>query len=88
MTTSHPGGNLVLVSGPLAQEVGIHSGQGCLGPGFPANLTIGRAVNLAIINTCRSIPGVADLANISSQAELTYCFAEDSELSPWETIKC
>ncbi|MBL0378211.1 MAG: hypothetical protein N839_0015350 [Desulfofustis sp. PB-SRB1] len=86
VTTSHPGGNLVLVSGPLAQEVGIHSGQGCLGPGFPANLTIGRAVNLAIINTCRSIPGVADLANISSQAELTYCFAEDSELSPWETI--
>jgi hypothetical protein len=67
VTTSHPGGNLVLVSGPLAQEVGIHSGQGCLGPGFPANLTIGRAVNLAIINTCRSIPGVADLANISSQ---------------------
>jgi hypothetical protein len=86
VTTSHPGGNLVLVSGPLAQELGIHGGQGCLGPGFPANLTIGRAVNLAIINTCRSVPGVADLANVSSQAELTYCFAEDPSLTPWQTI--
>jgi hypothetical protein len=86
VTTSHPGGNLVLVSGPLAQEVGLYGGQGCLGPGFPANLTIGRAVNLAIINACRSIPGVSDLANISSQAELTYCFAEEPGITPWETI--
>ncbi|MGD9239244.1 MAG: hypothetical protein PVG69_04420, partial [Desulfobacterales bacterium] len=86
VTTSHPGGNMVLVSGPLAQELGIHGGQGCLGPGFPANLTIGRAVNLAIINTCRSVPGHADLANISSQAELTYCFAEEPNLTPWKTI--
>ena len=86
VTTSHPGGNLVLVSGPLAQELGIHGGQGCLGPGFPANLTIGRAVNLAIINTCRSVPGFCDLACVSSQAELTYCFAEDPDLTPWQTI--
>jgi hypothetical protein len=86
VTTSHPGGNMVLVSGPLAREIGIHSGQGCLGPGFPANMTIGRAVNLAIINVCRSVPGVADLACISSQAELTYCFAEDPKLTPWKTI--
>lgn len=86
VTTSHPGGNMVLVSGPLAQEIGIHAGQGCLGPGFPSNMTIGRAVNLAIINVCRSVPGVADLSCISSQAELTYCFAEDPQLSPWKTI--
>ena len=86
VTTSHPGGNLVLVSGPLAQEVGIHGGAGCLGPGFPANATIGRAVNLVLVNTCRSVPGYCDLACISSQAELTYCFAEDPRLTPWKPI--
>ena len=86
VTTSHPGGNLILVSGPLAQEVGIHGGAGCLGPGFPANMTIGRAVNLVLINTCRSVPRHSDLACISSQAELTYCFAEDPTLTPWQTI--
>jgi len=86
VTTSHPGGNLVLVSGPLARELGIHGGQGCLGPGFAANATIGRAVNLAIINVCRSVPGVCDLDCIASQAEFTYCFAEDPGLTPWATI--
>ncbi len=86
VTTSHPGGNLVLVSGPLAQEVGLYGGQGCLGPGFPENLTVGRAVNLACVNACRTVPGIADLANVSCQAELTYCFAEEPSLTPWKTI--
>jgi hypothetical protein len=86
VTTSHPGGNLVLVSGPLAKELGIHGGQGCLGPGFPANMTIGRAVNLVIINVCRAVPGFADLACLSSPSETSYCFAENPELSPWPTI--
>ena len=86
VTTSHPGGNMVLVSGPLAQEVGLYGGQGCLGPGFPANLTVGRAVNLTYVNTCRAVPGLSDLANVSCQAELTYCFAEEPSLTPWQTI--
>ncbi|MDD3656204.1 MAG: hypothetical protein PHI72_05480 [Atribacterota bacterium] len=86
VTTSHPGGNLVLVSGPIAQELHIHGGQGCLGPGFRANATIGRAVNLVLINVCRSVPGIADLACLSSQAEYTYCFGEDPTLTSWTTI--
>lgn len=86
VTTSHPGGNLILVSGPIAKELGIASGQGCLGPGFHANATIGRAVNLVLINVCRSVPGICDLDCLASQAEYSYCFAEDSEISPWKTI--
>jgi hypothetical protein len=86
VTTSHPGGNLVLVSGPIAEEVGVFGGQGCLGPGFHANATIGRAVNLTIINVARAVPGIYDLDCIASQAEYTYCFAEDPSLTPWQTI--
>ena len=85
VTTSHPGGNMILVSGPLSKEAGIHSGQGCLGPGFPANAVIGRAVNLVLIAATRSVPGYADLSCFSSQAEFTYCFAESGE-GPWKTI--
>jgi len=86
VTTSHPGGNMVLVSGPIAQEVGISGRQGCLGPGYPANATIGRAVNLVIMNVCRSVPGICDLDCIASQAEFTYCFAEEPELAQWPMI--
>lgn len=86
VTTSHPGGNLILVSGPIAKELNIAGGQGCLGPGFIANATIGRAVNLVLINVCRSVPGICDLDCLASQAEYSYCFAEHTELSPWKTI--
>ncbi|MBN2243402.1 MAG: hypothetical protein JW793_12005 [Acidobacteria bacterium] len=86
VTTSHPGGNLVLVSGPIAQQAGISGRQGCLGPGYPANATIGRAVNLVIMNVCRSVPGICDLDCLASQAEFTYCFAEEPELAQWPMI--
>jgi hypothetical protein len=86
VTTAHPGGNLVLVSGPIAQEIGISGKQGCQGPGWPENATIGRAVNLVIMNVLRSVPGVCDLDCIASQAEFTYCFAEEPELAEWNMI--
>ena len=86
VTTTFSGGHFVLVSGPIAQEIGMHGGAGCLGPGFRANATIGRAVNLTLLNVCRSVPGRADLACLSSPAEFAYCFAEDPHLSPWPTL--
>jgi len=86
VTTSHPGGNLVLVSGPIAQEIGLSGKQGCMGPGYPANATIGRAVNLVILNVCRAFPGFIDLDCIASQAEFTYCFAEEPSLAQWSMI--
>jgi hypothetical protein len=86
VTTSHPGGNMVIVSGPIAQEIGISGKQGCLGPGYPANATIGRAINLLVTNIFRSVPGVCDLDCLASQAEFTYCFAEEPSLAQWSMI--
>ena len=86
VTTSFSGGHFVLASGPIAREIGMHGGQGCLGPGFRANATIGRAVNLALLNVCRPIPGHADLACLSSPAEYTYCMAEDAAPGPWPAM--
>lgn len=86
VSTAHPSGTLILVSGPIAQELGINGGPGCMGPGFRANATIGRAVNLTIVNVCRVIPGVSDLAGQSTPAEFSFCFAEDPALSPWPLL--
>jgi hypothetical protein len=57
-----------------------------MGPGFRANATIGRAINLSVVNICRAVPGLADLASQSSPAEFTYCFAENEEDSPWPAL--
>ncbi len=86
VTTSHPGGNLVLVSGPIAQEIGLSGKQGCMGPGYPENATLGRAVNLVIMNVSRSVPGICDLDCLASQAEFTFCFAEEPGLAQWPMI--
>lgn len=86
ITTSHGGSNLLLISGPLANELKINSSQGCMGPGTRANATIGRAINLTLRNSCRVITGFSDLACLSSPTEYSYCFAENIERSPWDTI--
>ena len=86
VSTAHPGGDMVLVSGPLAQELKISGGPGCFGPGFPANACIGRAIKLVQLNVCRAVPGISDLAGLSSQAEFSFCFAEQPELSPWPLL--
>ncbi|HEX2171690.1 MAG TPA: hypothetical protein VHL09_04540, partial [Dehalococcoidia bacterium] len=71
---------------PLAGQIGISGGAGCLGPGHRANVTIGRALALTLINVGRVRPGGADLAGFGSPAELTYCFAENRAASPWPTF--
>ena len=83
--TTHPGTNLILVSGPLAQRAGVSSGGGCLGPGQRANLSIGRAVNLCMMNVLRSIPGLTDLGTLGSVAEIGTCFA-DAAYGNWTSI--
>jgi len=84
LITSHNAGHLLVVSGPLAGEAGLHGGAGCLGPGFPANAAVGRALNLALVDVARAVPGVADLGCLGSPAEWTYCFAEAP--GPWPPI--
>ncbi|MEK7682322.1 MAG: hypothetical protein AAB369_05780, partial [Chloroflexota bacterium] len=84
--TTHPAGNMVVVSGPLAKELGIHSKSGCLGPGFRANATIGRTLTLCMLNIARSIPGLSDLSTFGSPAEYSFCFAENDEDNPWQPL--
>lgn len=74
----------LIVNGPVRHELGIASGQGCMGPGFRANATIGRALRLVIRNVCRSVPGVLDRAIFSTPARYSFCFGEDEEMgAPW-----
>lgn len=81
--TTHPGGTLVLVSGPAAAPLGFAGGPGCLGPGNRANAAVGRSVALSLSFLLASLPGGADLTIQGSPAEYAYCCAEDVDASPW-----
>ncbi len=75
--TTNMAANMILVSGPIAQEVGINGGMGCFGPGWRANATIGRAVNLCLINVGGAIPGGSSRSTFQTPARYSFCFSEN-----------
>ncbi|TAM85268.1 hypothetical protein EPN42_15405, partial [bacterium] len=77
---------LVIVSGPLAEELGINADIGALGPGWRANATIGRALRLIMNNVGGGWPGVMSLAGIGQPARYTLCLAERTHGNPWAPL--
>jgi hypothetical protein len=73
----------VLVSGPAAAGMGLHSGCNGLGPGPRGNVTVGRALRLALMNIGGAIPGLLDVACLGWPGKLSFCTAEHTAASPW-----
>jgi len=84
--TTHPVAPLIIVNGPIAKEVGINAGYNAFGQGFRANLTIGRAIRLLLMNVGGGLPGTGDRATQGSPAKIAYCVAENEEANPWEPL--
>lgn len=84
--TMHGVAPLMIVNGPYAQQIGLHGGNGCLGPGFRANATIGRAIRLMLMNLGGGLAGLASATVFSSPIRYTACLTENTALSPWETL--
>lgn len=81
--TTHPVAPMVVVHGPVARQLGVHGGPGLLGPGHPANATIGRAVRLTLLNVGGAYPGEGDRATHGTPAKFAYCLTENVAESPW-----
>ncbi len=76
---------VVVVDGPIAQELGFNSGIGMLGHGWRANSTVGRALRLSLLNLGQTWPQVNDMALTGRlEAYTFYTFAEDLSRNPWE----
>lgn len=73
----------VLVSGPGALGMGLHAGCNGLGPGPRSNVTVGRALRLALMNIGGAIPGLLDVACLGWPGKLSFCAAEHTAASPW-----
>ena len=84
--TTHPVAPLIVVNGPIARQLEINGGYNCFGQGFRANVTIGRAVRLVLMNVGGGLPGSGDRATQGSPAKLAYCVAENEAESPWEPL--
>ncbi len=86
LCTTYFSGPVVIVNGPITKRIGMNSGVNCLGQGNRANSTIGRALQLVVRNIGGGEPGGIDRAALGSPGKLGWCFAEDEDGSPWESL--
>lgn len=73
-----------LINGPIRDKIRLNCGRGCLGPGWRANATIGRAIRLIMINIGGFSPGGYARTCFSSPLQYTFCAGEEEAESPWE----
>lgn len=75
---------LLIVSGPIVSELGMHGGVNLFGPGNRPNATIGRALRLVLMNVGGATPGVMDKSTIGHPGKYSYCIAEADDVRPRE----
>jgi hypothetical protein len=81
-----PQAPMVLVSGPIADEIGMNHGVCALGPASisQVNVSIGRALRLIMMNVGLSYPGITDMDTIGSPNKFSFCVAENEDKTPWD----
>lgn len=84
LATTHPCAPVVIVNGPQRKALEINCEGNCFGQGWRANATIGRALELILLNVGGARPGVMDRSTQGSPAKFAFCFGENEEASPWE----
>jgi len=81
--TTNPMTPFLLVNGPVRKRLDINCGTGCLGPGWRANATIGRAIRLIMNNIGGALPGVYSKVSFGSPLRYSYICGENEEENPW-----
>ena len=84
--TTHSCGPVLIVNGPVRAAIGMNSGINALGGWNRANATIGRAIRLLVGLTGGGRPGGLDRATQGQPGKISFCFAENEEASPWESL--
>ena len=87
-STSSSASAMVVVNGPIRNEINMNCGVGAMGPYNHANATIGRAYGLLSQNLQGgSVPGETFMGSIGNgYTYYSTTFAENEERSPWEPL--
>ena len=77
---------LIVVNGPIRQELAMCGTFNALGPSDRATTVIGRAIRLILCNLLDARPGDVDRSTLGHPGKISYCVAEDEEHSPWRPL--
>lgn len=85
--TTHFAAPLVIINGPVRQELGFWSRQNVFSNVARANSTLGRALQLILLNLGGARPDGIDMSALGNPGKFSYCIAENEEAaSPWEPL--
>lgn len=85
VSTSGPA-PMVVVNGPVRARIELNCGGSLFSPGFRANATIARALQLIALNVIGLQPHELEQATQGTPARWSMCFGENEEESPWEPL--
>jgi peroxiredoxin len=84
--TTHFAAPLVIVNGPVRNELGFACGSNVFSNVARANSTLGRAFQLILTHIGGARPGEIDMSTLGNPGKFAYCIAENEEASPWEPL--
>ena len=77
---------MMIVNGPVREQIGMNWGLNALGQGNRANMTIGRALRLVLRNIGGAREGEIDQTVQGGAHKFTLTFAEHEDASPWQPL--
>jgi len=84
--TTHFAAPLVIVNGPVRHSLGFWSKQNVFSNVARANSTLGRALQLVLLNIGGGRPTGIDMSALGNPGKFSYCIAENEEENPWEPL--
>lgn len=77
---------LIVMNGPIRKELGFHSRQNLFSNVARSNSTVGRALQLILLNLGGARPQTIDMSTMGNAGKFSFCIAENEEESPWEPL--
>ncbi len=84
--TTHAVAPLLILNGPVIETLNFNFGYNLFGPGWRANASVGRAINLILRNVGGAYPGALDRSTAGQPGKYTFCIAENEAENPWEPL--
>lgn len=82
--TTHFAAPLIMINGPVREQLGFWSRQNVFSNIAQANSTLGRALQLILLNIGGGRPDGIDMSTLGNSGKFSYCIAENEEESPWD----
>ncbi len=84
--TTHAVAPLLILNGPVVDALNFNFGYNLFGPGWRANASVGRTINLMLRNVGGAYPGALDRSTAGQPGKYTFCMAENAAENPWESL--